>query len=69
MTDRLLARSLVLCVLLSVFLLFLTSSMASADIVASLGDASIDHDVAGHVWKISAGGASMVLTIDPATAD
>jgi alpha-galactosidase len=62
MTSRLFARLLVLCVLLA----FFATSPASADIVASLGDASINHDVAAHTWKVSAGGASMVLTIDPA---
>lgn len=37
---------------------------ARADTVASLGDASIAHS--GASWTVSAGGASMVLTIDPA---
>ena len=37
----------------------------SADVVASLGDASIDHNITSGVWKISAGGASMSLAVDP----
>jgi alpha-galactosidase len=66
MPDRPFARSLVLSILVSIFFSILWTSPASAEIVASLGDASIDHDVTGHSWKISAGGASMVVTIDPA---
>jgi alpha-galactosidase len=44
----------------------LTASAVFADTVASLGDASIVHDVRAGAWTISAGGASMALTIDPA---
>jgi hypothetical protein len=41
------------------------ASAASADVGASLGDASIDHNIVSDVWKISAGGAPMLLAIDP----
>jgi alpha-galactosidase len=44
----------------------LTASPALADTVASLGDASIAHDIAARSWTLAAGGASMVLAIDPA---
>ncbi len=44
----------------------LTASAVLADTVASLGDASIAHDIGARSWTISAGGATMALTIDPA---
>jgi len=43
----------------------MTAATAFAETVASLGDASIAHDVRAGAWTVSAGGASMVLAIDP----
>jgi alpha-galactosidase len=37
-----------------------------ADVVAALGDASIDHDVAARAWVLSAGGARLVIGLDRA---
>jgi alpha-galactosidase len=51
---------------LALVLLLIAVSVASAETVASLGDASIDHNITARSWTVSAGGASMVLTIDPA---
>src|SRR5580765_2241556 len=57
-------HSAIRLLVLLVSLLSLTASAVFAETVASLGDASIVHGAGS--WTISAGGASMALTIDAA---
>src|SRR5215831_2547537 len=47
------------------FVLDLRGSSAIAATVEALGDARIDHDEGSGSWTVSAGGASMTITIDP----
>jgi len=53
-------------VFLTLLSLFITSTSSSfAATVESLGDARIDHGVRSGSWTISAGGASLSVTLDP----
>ncbi len=52
--------------LLAAAIALVGAARARADVIVSLGDASISHDVGARTWTISAGGASMTVTADPA---